>query len=64
MDQAAYLLVLGKLVKGGTPTQSIDNSASDMVPRERALEQNQEGVMVSFQPPKLKFVPLAQELIK
>ena len=64
-DQVAYPLVLGKLVKGGPPTAvdrqlGLGYGAAAI----RALEQNQDGVMVSFQPPELKFVPLAEAINK
>ena len=64
-DQAAYPLVLGKLVKGGPPTPvdrqlGLGYGAAAI----SALEQNQIGVMVSFQPPELKFVPLGEAINK
>ena len=64
-DQAAYPLVLGKLVKGGPPTAvdrqlGLGYGAAAI----RALEQNQIGVMVSFQPPELRFVPLSEAINK
>lgn len=64
-DQAAYPLVLGKLVKGGAPT-AVDRQLGlgYGAAAVRALEQNQNGVMVSFQPPDLKFVPLGEAINK
>lgn len=58
-DQQVYPLVLGQLVKGGTPT-AVDRQlglgyGAGAV---RALNRDQAGVMVTFQPPDLKFVPL------
>jgi 6-phosphofructokinase 1 len=56
-------LVLGQLVKGGSPT-AVDRQlglgyGAGAV---RALHENQSGVMVAFQPPELKFVPLAEAI--
>lgn len=58
-DQEPYPLVLGQLAKGGTPTVvdlqlGLGYSAGAV----RALNNNQSGVMVVFQPPDLKFVPM------
>jgi 6-phosphofructokinase 1 len=62
-DQETYPLVLGQWVKGGPPT-AVDRQlglgyGAGAV---RALNANQSGVMVAFQPPNLKFVPLAEAL--
>lgn len=62
-DQETYPLVLGELVKGGPPT-AVDRQlglgyGAGAV---RALNDNQSGVMVAFQPPDLKFVPLAEAI--
>jgi hypothetical protein len=54
-------LALGPLVKGG-PLTAVDHSPS--APAAHALNENQSGVMVAFQPPELKFVPLAESLNK
>lgn len=64
-DQMTYPLVLGPLVKGGQPT-AVDRQlglgyGAGAV---RALHENQNGVMVAFQPPDLKFVPLAEAINK
>jgi 6-phosphofructokinase len=64
-DQMTYPLVLGPLVKGGPPT-AVDRQlglgyGAGAV---RALNENQTGVMVAFQPPELKFVPLAEAINK
>lgn len=62
-DQETYPLVLGELVKGGPPTAvdrqlGIGYGAAAV----RALNDNQSGVMVTFQTPDLKFVPLAEAI--
>src|SRR5512136_3047034 len=64
-DQETYPLVLGELAKGGTPTVvdrqlGLGYGAGAI----RALESNQSGVMVVFQPPDLKFVPMAEAINK
>ena len=64
-DQATCPLVLGQLAKGGAPTV-VDRQlglgyGSGAV---RALETEQSGVMVVFQPPDLKFVPMAEAINK
>jgi len=64
-DQMTYPLVLGPLVRGGPPT-AVDRQlglgyGAGAV---RALSENQSGVMVAFQPPELKFVPLAEAINK
>ena len=60
-----YPLTLGPLVKGGSITAvdrqlGIGYGAAAV----RAIQQNQTGTMVSFQPPELKFVPLADAINK
>ena len=62
-DQEAYPLVLGELVKGGPPT-AVDRQLGlgYGAAAVRALNDNQTGVMVAFQPPDLKFVPLAEAI--
>ncbi|MCL4789282.1 MAG: 6-phosphofructokinase [Verrucomicrobia bacterium] len=64
-DQATYPLVLGQLVKGGAPT-AVDRQLGLAygAAAVRALQENQTGVMVAFQPPDLKFVPLAEAINK
>jgi 6-phosphofructokinase len=60
-DQETYPLVLGQLVKGG-PSSAVDRQLGlgYGAAAVRALHANQSGVMVAFQPPDLKFVPLAE----
>ncbi len=64
-DQATYPLALGPLVKGGAPT-AVDRQLGLAygAAAVRALHENQAGVMVAFQPPELKFVPLAEAINK
>lgn len=64
-DQATYPLVLGPLVRGGPPT-AVDRQLGlgYGAAAVRALHENQSGVMVAFQPPDLKFVPLAEAINK
>ncbi len=64
-DQETYPLVLGQLAKGGTPTVvdrqlGLGYGAGAV----RALKNGQSGVMVVFQPPDLKFVPMAEAINK
>lgn len=64
-DRPTYPLVLGQLVNGGHPT-AVDRQlglgyGSCAI---QALQENKSGVMVSFQPPELKFVPLAEAINK
>ena len=65
IDQETYPLVLGQLVRGGPPT-AVDRQLGLAygAAAVRALNENQSGVMVSFQPPDLKFVPLAETINK
>lgn len=65
MDQMTYPLVLGPLVKGGPPT-AVDRQLGlgYGAAAVRALQGNQTGVMVAFQPPDLKFVPLSEAINK
>jgi 6-phosphofructokinase 1 len=64
-DQMTYPFVLGQLVKGGPPT-AVDRQLGLAygAAAVRALHGNQTGVLVSFQPPDLKFVPLAEAINK
>jgi 6-phosphofructokinase 1 len=64
-DQETYPLVLGQLAKGGTPTV-VDRQLGlgYGVGAIRALESNQSGVMLVYQPPDLKFVPMAEAINK
>lgn len=64
-DQETYPLVLGQLARGGTPTVvdrqlGLGYGAGAV----RALESGQTGVMVVFQPPDLKFVPMTEAINK
>jgi len=64
-DRETSPLVLGQLARGGTPTVvdrqlGLGYGAGAV----RALSNNQSGVMVVFQPPDLKFVPMAEALNK
>lgn len=62
-DHAAYPLVLGELVKGGQPT-AVDRQLGLAygAGAVRAVQAGLNGVMVSFQPPDLRFVPLAEAI--
>jgi ATP-dependent phosphofructokinase / diphosphate-dependent phosphofructokinase len=64
-DHETYPLVLGDLVKGGAPTAvdrqlGVGYGASAV----RGLHDGQGGVMVTFQPPDLTFVPLGEAINK
>ncbi len=58
-------LVLGQLIKGGAPTE-VDRQLGLAygAAAVRAIHENQNGVMVSFQPPDVKFVPLSDAINK
>jgi 6-phosphofructokinase 1 len=58
-------LVIGPLVNGGPPT-AVDRQLGlgYGAAAVRAIQANQTGVMVAFQPPDLKFVPLAEVINK
>jgi 6-phosphofructokinase len=60
-----YPLVLGQLVKAGAPT-AVDRQLGlgYGAAAVRAIQENQTGVMVAFQPPDLKFVPLGEAINK
>lgn len=63
--QETYPLVLGQLAKGGSPTVvdrqlGLGYGAGAV----RALSDGQSGVLVVFQPPDLRFVPLSEALNK
>lgn len=64
-DQETYPLVLGQLVRGGPPT-AVDRQLGlgYGAAAVRALNDNRSGVMLVFQPPDLKFVPLAEAINK
>lgn len=64
-SQETYPLVLGQLAKGGSPTVvdrqlGLGYGAGAV----RALSDGQSGVLVVFQPPDLRFVPLSEALNK
>jgi 6-phosphofructokinase 1 len=65
IDHETYPVVLGQLVRGGPPT-AVDRQLGlgYGAAAVRALHDNHSGVMVSFQPPDLKFVPLAEAINK
>ena len=58
-------LVLGPWVRGGVPT-AVDRQLGLCygAAAVRALKAEQYGVMVAFQPPDIKFVPLAEAINK
>ena len=58
-------LDLGQLVKGGPPT-AVDRQLGlgYGAMAVRALKEKQSGVMVAFQPPELKYVPLGEAINK
>lgn len=64
-NHETYPLVLGQLVRGGAPT-AVDRQLGLAygAAAVRALNDNQHGVMVSFQPPDLKLVPLSEAINK
>jgi len=64
-NHETYPLVLGQLVKGGAPS-AVDRQLGMGygAAAVRAIAQKQNGVMVSFQPPDLKFVPLSEAINK
>jgi ATP-dependent phosphofructokinase / diphosphate-dependent phosphofructokinase len=62
-DRSTYPLVLGELIRSGAPTATdrqlgVGYGAGAV----RALHEDRSGVMVVFQPPDLKFVPLAEAI--
>jgi 6-phosphofructokinase len=64
-NHETYPLVLGQLVRGGPPTAADRQlGLSYGAAAVRALQNNQSGVMVSFQPPDLKFMPLLETINK
>jgi 6-phosphofructokinase 1 len=64
-DVETYPLALGPLVKAGLPT-AVDRQLGLAygAAAVRALQQGQTGVLVTFQPPELTFVPLAEAINK
>ena len=65
IDQEIYPLALGPLVKAGAPT-AVDRQLGLAygAAAVRAIAENQAGVLVAFQPPALKFVPLIEAINK
>jgi 6-phosphofructokinase len=64
-DQETSALVLGQLARGGIPTVvdrqlGLGYGAGAV----RALKDDQSGIMVVFQPPDLKFVPMTEAINK
>ena len=64
-DQQTYPLALGQLIKGGAPT-AVDQQLGVAygAAAVRGIKEGQNGALVSFQPPELKFVPLVQAINK
>jgi ATP-dependent phosphofructokinase / diphosphate-dependent phosphofructokinase len=64
-DVETYPLTLGPLVKAGVPT-AVDRQLGLAygAAAVRAIREGQTGVLVTFQPPELKFVPLADAINK
>jgi len=64
-NHQTYPLVFGQLVKGGAPS-AVDRQLGMGygAAAVRAIAEKQDGVMVSFHPPDLKFVPLSEAINK
>jgi len=64
-DCETYPLVLGQWIKGG-PLTAIDRQLglSYGAAGVRAIEEGRTGVMVAFEPPEIKFVPLQEAINK
>jgi 6-phosphofructokinase 1 len=65
LAEETYPLVIGPWVRGGTAT-AVDRQLGMAYGAEavQALEAGQNGVMVAFVPPEIKFVPLAEAINK
>lgn len=65
LNHETYPLTLGPLVRGGATT-AVDRQLGVAygAAAVRALHENQSGVMTSFIPPELKFVPLSEAVNK
>lgn len=65
VDHPTYPLALGQLIKGGALT-AVDRQLGIAygAAAVRAIREQQNGVLVSFQPPEVKFVPLAEAINK
>ncbi|HTY85823.1 MAG TPA: 6-phosphofructokinase [Candidatus Acidoferrum sp.] len=63
VNHETYPLVLGQLVKGGPPT-AVDRQLGlgYGAAAVRAIREHQTGTLVAFQPPDLKFIPLAEAI--
>mgnify|MGYP001549583800 CR=1 FL=1 len=63
--EETYPLVIGPWVRGGTPT-AVDRQLGMAYGAGalQALKAGKNGVMVSFIPPEIKFVPLAEAINK
>ncbi len=64
-DKETRVVVLGHLLRGGTPT-SLDRLRALRfgAAAVRALEDGQDGVMVALDPPKVKYVPISEAIGK
>jgi len=64
-DRETYPLTLGPLAKAGAAT-AVDRQLGlgYGAAAVRAIQENQTGVLVAFQPPELKFVPLVEAINK
>lgn len=65
VDHQTYPLALGQLIKGGVLT-AVDRQLGIAygAAAVRAIGEQQNGVLVSFQPPEVKFIPLAEAINK
>jgi ATP-dependent phosphofructokinase / diphosphate-dependent phosphofructokinase len=63
LDHDTYPIALGQLIKGAHPT-AVDRQLGLAygAAAVRALHENHSGVMTAFEPPELKFVPLAEAI--
>jgi len=63
--EETYPLVIGPWVRGGTPT-AVDRQLGMAygVGAVQALKAGKNGVMISFVPPEIKFIPLAEAINK
>ena len=64
-SEETYPIVLGQLIKSGTPT-AVDRQLGlgYGAVAVRALKDDKTGVMVAFEPPQLKYVPLPETINK
>jgi 6-phosphofructokinase 1 len=62
-DQEVHPLVLGELARGGTPTVvDVQLGLGYGAGAVSALKNGETGVLVTYQPPDLKFVPMAEAI--